>query len=175
MEKVSTLYQSCLVRACCCWNQKYSNNELYFFPQPNTTLPNFPSQFVILSMTMRILSCRLIKWHRRTLVCQPVAWVWWARGRSVFGVNKRTLSHPRARIVPRRRWDGHSRPMPRFPGRTADVAANLTSPVLGRPLCANGTPWILYLFEECVDNVWEYWSVVIGLISMFCFLLSTLP
>nr|XP_023997516.1 lysosomal amino acid transporter 1 homolog [Salvelinus alpinus] len=65
--------------------------------------------------------------------------------------------------------------MPRFPGRTADVAANLTSPVLGRPLCANGTPWILYLFEECVENVWEYWSVVIGLISMFCFLLSTLP
>ncbi|XP_010898278.2 lysosomal amino acid transporter 1 homolog [Esox lucius] len=63
----------------------------------------------------------------------------------------------------------------RFPERTADVAANLTSPVLGRPLCANGTPWILYIFEECVENVWEYWSVVIGLISMFCFLLSTLP
>ncbi|XP_070983380.1 lysosomal amino acid transporter 1 homolog [Oncorhynchus clarkii lewisi] len=65
--------------------------------------------------------------------------------------------------------------MPRFPGRTADVAVNLTSPVLGRPLCSNGTPWILYLFEECVENVWEYWSVVIGLMSMFCFLLSTLP
>ncbi|CDQ87834.1 unnamed protein product [Oncorhynchus mykiss] len=63
----------------------------------------------------------------------------------------------------------------RFPGRIANVAANLTSPVLGRPLCSNGTPWILYLFEQCVDNVWEYWSVVIGLISMFCFLLSTLP
>nr|XP_023869998.1 lysosomal amino acid transporter 1 homolog [Salvelinus alpinus] len=63
----------------------------------------------------------------------------------------------------------------RFPGRTANVAANLTSPVLGRPLCSNGTPWILYLFEQCVDNVWEYWSVVIGLISMLCFLLSTLP
>ncbi|XP_029571761.1 lysosomal amino acid transporter 1 homolog isoform X1 [Salmo trutta] len=63
----------------------------------------------------------------------------------------------------------------RFPGRTANVAANLTSPVLGRPLCSNGTPWILYLFEQCVENVWEYWSVVIGLISMLCFLLSTLP
>uniref|UniRef100_A0A3Q3W7Y2 Solute carrier family 66 member 1 n=1 Tax=Mola mola TaxID=94237 RepID=A0A3Q3W7Y2_MOLML len=48
-------------------------------------------------------------------------------------------------------------------------------PALGWPLCVNGTPWILYLLEECVDNVWEYCSVVIGLISMFCFLLSTLP
>ncbi|KAG5837049.1 lysosomal amino acid transporter 1 homolog [Anguilla anguilla] len=58
--------------------------------------------------------------------------------------------------------------------RPVDVATNLSS-VLGQPLCVNGTPWILYLFEECVENVWEYSSVVIGLISMFCFLLSTLP
>uniref|UniRef100_A0A3P8TYC4 Solute carrier family 66 member 1 n=1 Tax=Amphiprion percula TaxID=161767 RepID=A0A3P8TYC4_AMPPE len=58
----------------------------------------------------------------------------------------------------------------------ADVAAaNWTAPAPGRPLCVNGTPWILYLLEECVDNIWEYCSVVIGLISMFCFLLSTLP
>uniref|UniRef100_A0A665W250 Solute carrier family 66 member 1 n=1 Tax=Echeneis naucrates TaxID=173247 RepID=A0A665W250_ECHNA len=64
----------------------------------------------------------------------------------------------------------------RFPGKSLDVAAvNWTAPVPGRPLCVNGTPWILYLLEECVDNVWEYCSVVIGLISMFCFLLSTLP
>ncbi|XP_036393225.1 lysosomal amino acid transporter 1 homolog [Megalops cyprinoides] len=63
----------------------------------------------------------------------------------------------------------------RYPEATSvDVATNLSS-VLGRPLCVNGTPWILYLFEECVENVWEYSSVVIGLISMFCFLLSTLP
>ncbi|KAG9338727.1 hypothetical protein JZ751_025396 [Albula glossodonta] len=55
-----------------------------------------------------------------------------------------------------------------------DVATNLST-VLGQPLCVNGTPWILYLFEECVENVWEYSSVVIGLVSMFCFLLSTLP
>uniref|UniRef100_A0A668RHH6 Uncharacterized protein n=1 Tax=Oreochromis aureus TaxID=47969 RepID=A0A668RHH6_OREAU len=34
---------------------------------------------------------------------------------------------------------------------------------------------LLYLLEECVDNIWEYCSVVIGLISMFCFLLSTIP
>ncbi|KAM7399519.1 hypothetical protein PAMP_018786 [Pampus punctatissimus] len=64
----------------------------------------------------------------------------------------------------------------RFPGKSVDVAAvNWTSPAPDRPLCVNGTPWILYLLEECVDNVWEYCSVVIGLISMFCFLLSTLP
>uniref|UniRef100_A0A3B4Z2G2 Solute carrier family 66 member 1 like n=1 Tax=Stegastes partitus TaxID=144197 RepID=A0A3B4Z2G2_9TELE len=64
----------------------------------------------------------------------------------------------------------------RFPGKSADVAAaNWSAPALGRPLCVNGTPWILYLLEECVDNIWEYCSVVIGLISMFCFLLSTLP
>ncbi|XP_015216402.1 lysosomal amino acid transporter 1 homolog [Lepisosteus oculatus] len=42
-------------------------------------------------------------------------------------------------------------------------------------LCVNGTPWVLYLLNECVDNTWEYWSVVIGLVSMLCFLLSTLP
>ncbi|XP_070827355.1 lysosomal amino acid transporter 1 homolog [Chaetodon trifascialis] len=64
----------------------------------------------------------------------------------------------------------------RFPAKSADVAAaNWTAPALGRPVCVNGTPWILYLLEECVDNVWEYCSVVIGLISMLCFLLSTLP
>ncbi|KAL2096499.1 hypothetical protein ACEWY4_008647 [Coilia grayii] len=63
----------------------------------------------------------------------------------------------------------------RYPGKTSvDVASNF-SMVLGRPLCVNGTPWILFLFEECVENKWEYWSVVIGLISMLCFLLSTLP
>ncbi|XP_030621087.1 lysosomal amino acid transporter 1 homolog [Chanos chanos] len=52
-------------------------------------------------------------------------------------------------------------------------AGNLS--VIGRPLCVNGTPWMFYLFQECVENVWEYWSVVISLISMLCFLLSTLP
>ncbi|KAJ8280472.1 hypothetical protein GJAV_G00054980 [Gymnothorax javanicus] len=63
----------------------------------------------------------------------------------------------------------------RFPEkRPVDVATNLSS-VLGQPLCVNGTQWIFYLLEECVENVWEYSSVVIGLISMFCFLLSTLP
>uniref|UniRef100_A0A8C6T5Y2 PQ-loop repeat-containing protein 2 n=1 Tax=Neogobius melanostomus TaxID=47308 RepID=A0A8C6T5Y2_9GOBI len=55
-------------------------------------------------------------------------------------------------------------------------ASNWTAaPVAGEPLCENGTPWILYLLEECVENMWEYLSVVVGLVSMFCFLLSTLP
>ncbi|XP_020498536.1 lysosomal amino acid transporter 1 homolog [Labrus bergylta] len=63
-----------------------------------------------------------------------------------------------------------------FPRKSVDVAGvNVTVPAVGRPVCVNGTPWILYLLEECVDNVWEYCSVVIGLVSMFCFLLSTLP
>ncbi|XP_012679456.1 lysosomal amino acid transporter 1 homolog [Clupea harengus] len=63
----------------------------------------------------------------------------------------------------------------RYSGKTSvDVAGNF-SMVLGRQLCVNGTPWILFLFEECVENKWEYWSVVIGLISMLCFLFSTLP
>ncbi|TNN72609.1 Lysosomal amino acid transporter 1 [Liparis tanakae] len=63
----------------------------------------------------------------------------------------------------------------RFPGKSADVAANWTAVALGRPVCVNGTPWILYLLEECVENGWEYCSVVVGLVSMFCFLLSALP
>lgn len=62
----------------------------------------------------------------------------------------------------------------RFPGQTSGEH-NWTAPVAGKTPCVNGTPWILYLLEECVENVWEYLSVVIGLVSMFCFLLSTLP
>ncbi|XP_072313798.1 lysosomal amino acid transporter 1 homolog [Eucyclogobius newberryi] len=61
-----------------------------------------------------------------------------------------------------------------FPGRTSH-GVNWSAPGAGKPLCENGAPWILYLLEECVDNMWEYLSVVIGLVSMFCFLLSTLP
>ncbi|XP_059678659.1 lysosomal amino acid transporter 1 homolog isoform X2 [Gavia stellata] len=44
-----------------------------------------------------------------------------------------------------------------------------------RRLCINGTPWIWHLLEECVENAWEYWSVVIGLISIVCFLFAALP
>ncbi|XP_072852224.2 lysosomal amino acid transporter 1 homolog isoform X3 [Pogona vitticeps] len=49
------------------------------------------------------------------------------------------------------------------------------SPVEDRRLCLNGTPWIWHLLEECVRNAWEYWSVVIGLISIVCFLFAALP
>ncbi|KAH0624106.1 hypothetical protein JD844_007485 [Phrynosoma platyrhinos] len=49
------------------------------------------------------------------------------------------------------------------------------SPVEERRLCLNGTPWIWHLLEECVGNAWEYWSVVIGLISIVCFLFAALP
>ncbi|XP_015727724.1 putative uncharacterized protein SLC66A1L isoform X2 [Coturnix japonica] len=44
-----------------------------------------------------------------------------------------------------------------------------------RSLCINGTPWIWHLLEECVENAWEYCSVVIGLISIVCFLFAALP
>lgn len=49
------------------------------------------------------------------------------------------------------------------------------SPIENRRLCINGTPWIWHLLEECVENAWEYWSVVIGLISIVCFLFAALP
>uniref|UniRef100_A0A3P8UPQ0 Lysosomal amino acid transporter 1 homolog n=3 Tax=Cynoglossus semilaevis TaxID=244447 RepID=A0A3P8UPQ0_CYNSE len=64
----------------------------------------------------------------------------------------------------------------RFPVIDVDTsAANWTGAELGRPLCVNGTQWIFYLLGECVVNVWEYSSVVIGFVSVVCFLLSTLP
>ncbi|KAM9812359.1 lysosomal amino acid transporter 1 homolog isoform X1 [Syngnathus typhle] len=68
---------------------------------------------------------------------------------------------------------GHLMATARFPGKSVNASWN--SPTLDRLVCVNGTPWILYLLEECVDNMWQYSSVVIGLLSMFCFLLSTLP
>eukprot|EP00076_Gallus_gallus_P010314 XP_004943602.1 putative uncharacterized protein PQLC2L isoform X1 [Gallus gallus] len=49
------------------------------------------------------------------------------------------------------------------------------SAVENRSLCINGTPWIWHLLEECVENAWEYCSVVIGLISIVCFLFAALP
>ncbi|XP_053729704.1 lysosomal amino acid transporter 1 homolog [Synchiropus splendidus] len=62
--------------------------------------------------------------------------------------------------------------------KLADVAPlNWSSPALGPrpPRCVNGSQWILYLLQECVENTWEYLSVVVGLVSMLCFLLSTIP
>ncbi|KAM9317270.1 lysosomal amino acid transporter 1 homolog [Gastrophryne carolinensis] len=42
-------------------------------------------------------------------------------------------------------------------------------------LCPNGSRWVWQLLEQCVDNVWEYWSVIIGLLSIGCFLFAVLP
>ncbi|XP_068137010.1 lysosomal amino acid transporter 1 homolog [Hyperolius riggenbachi] len=42
-------------------------------------------------------------------------------------------------------------------------------------LCPDGSQWIWQLLEQCVDNGWEYWSVIIGLISIGCFLFAALP
>ncbi|MEE6501129.1 hypothetical protein FKM82_004074 [Ascaphus truei] len=45
----------------------------------------------------------------------------------------------------------------------------------GRTLCSHGSPWIWLLLEQCVENGWEYWSVVVGLVSIVCFLFAALP
>ncbi|KAL7990945.1 hypothetical protein Chor_014375 [Crotalus horridus] len=49
------------------------------------------------------------------------------------------------------------------------------SPVEAKKLCLNGTPWIWHLLGECVRNAWEYWSILLGLISIACFLFAALP
>ncbi|MGH0131712.1 UNVERIFIED_CONTAM: hypothetical protein FKN15_036389 [Acipenser sinensis] len=61
-----------------------------------------------------------------------------------------------------------------FSSKLPSHVYNVT-PMVGERLCLNGTLWIMYLLEECVDNVWEYCSVVIGLISMVSFLFASLP
>ncbi|XP_009908316.1 lysosomal amino acid transporter 1 homolog isoform X1 [Dryobates pubescens] len=50
-----------------------------------------------------------------------------------------------------------------------------SSPGEKRGLCLNGTPWMWHLLEECVETAWEYWSVVMGLTSIVCFLFAALP
>ncbi|KAM8953451.1 lysosomal amino acid transporter 1 homolog isoform 2-T2 [Pelodytes ibericus] len=42
-------------------------------------------------------------------------------------------------------------------------------------LCPDGSQWIWQFLEQCVENVWEYWSVLIGLMSISCFLFAALP
>ncbi|XP_069474546.1 lysosomal amino acid transporter 1 homolog [Ambystoma mexicanum] len=44
-----------------------------------------------------------------------------------------------------------------------------------RRLCVNGTPWIWQLLEQCVENTWDYCSIVVGLFSIACFLCAALP
>ncbi|XP_078064499.1 lysosomal amino acid transporter 1 homolog isoform X2 [Mustelus asterias] len=41
-------------------------------------------------------------------------------------------------------------------------------------LCGNET-WISSVMEECVQNLWEFWSAVLGLASICCFLFAALP
>ncbi|XP_038671348.1 lysosomal amino acid transporter 1 homolog [Scyliorhinus canicula] len=41
-------------------------------------------------------------------------------------------------------------------------------------LCENET-WIASLMEECVQNLWEFWSATLGLASIGCFLFAALP
>ncbi|XP_078420671.1 lysosomal amino acid transporter 1 homolog [Cetorhinus maximus] len=41
-------------------------------------------------------------------------------------------------------------------------------------LCGNET-WISSVMEECVQNLWEFWSAVLGLASICCFLFASLP
>ncbi|KAJ1088070.1 hypothetical protein NDU88_001229 [Pleurodeles waltl] len=49
------------------------------------------------------------------------------------------------------------------------------SPVAASRLCVNGTPWIWQFFQQCVENSWDYCSVVVGLVSIACFLFAALP
>ncbi|XP_067851453.1 lysosomal amino acid transporter 1 homolog isoform X2 [Heptranchias perlo] len=42
------------------------------------------------------------------------------------------------------------------------------------PLCGNET-WISSVLEECVQNLWEFWSAILGLASICCFLFASLP
>ncbi|XP_048460330.1 lysosomal amino acid transporter 1 homolog isoform X2 [Rhincodon typus] len=41
-------------------------------------------------------------------------------------------------------------------------------------LCGNES-WISSVMEECVQNLWELWSAVLGLASICCFLFASLP
>ncbi|XP_075058152.1 lysosomal amino acid transporter 1 homolog [Mixophyes fleayi] len=54
-------------------------------------------------------------------------------------------------------------------------SVNVSRTEARRMLCPNGSPWIWQLLEQCVENVWEYWSVLIGLVSIGCFLFAALP
>ncbi|CAH2247374.1 lysosomal amino acid transporter 1 homolog [Pelobates cultripes] len=42
-------------------------------------------------------------------------------------------------------------------------------------LCPGGSRWIWQFLQQCVQSDWEYWSVLIGLLSILCFLLAAFP
>lgn len=52
---------------------------------------------------------------------------------------------------------------------------NVSQAEAKRLLCPDGSGWIWQLLEQCVENSWEYWSVIIGLVSIVCFLFAALP
>ncbi|XP_051874774.1 lysosomal amino acid transporter 1 homolog [Pristis pectinata] len=41
-------------------------------------------------------------------------------------------------------------------------------------LCGNET-WLSTVLEECVQDLWEFWSAILGLSSICCFLFASLP
>lgn len=41
-------------------------------------------------------------------------------------------------------------------------------------LCGNDT-WLSAVLEECVHDLWEFWSALLGLASICCFLFASLP
>ncbi|KAE8604109.1 hypothetical protein XENTR_v10014576 [Xenopus tropicalis] len=48
-------------------------------------------------------------------------------------------------------------------------------PLESGAVCLEGSPWIWQLLQQCVENAWEYWSVIVGLVSIACFLFAALP
>ncbi|CAI9596155.1 unnamed protein product, partial [Staurois parvus] len=61
------------------------------------------------------------------------------------------------------------------PRRPLLSAVNVSQAEAKRLLCPDGSDWIWQLLEQCVENSWEYWSVIIGLVSIVCFLFAALP
>lgn len=57
----------------------------------------------------------------------------------------------------------------------AQHPGNLSKAEVKRLLCPEGSEWIWNLLEQCVENGWEYASVIFGLVSIVCFLFAALP
>ncbi|XP_077146803.1 lysosomal amino acid transporter 1 homolog isoform X2 [Ranitomeya variabilis] len=55
------------------------------------------------------------------------------------------------------------------------VGMNMSLAEARQLLCPDGSPWIWLLLEQCVRDVWERWSVAVGLLSICCFLFAALP
>ncbi|XP_069583544.1 lysosomal amino acid transporter 1 homolog [Ranitomeya imitator] len=55
------------------------------------------------------------------------------------------------------------------------VGMNMSRAEARQLLCPDGSPWVWQLLEQCVRDVWERWSVAVGLLSICCFLFAALP